>query len=677
MKQRFSLFIFLILQISFTVSAQDKAPINFDKITAKDFSLEGIAADTSFGAIVLADIGKSSFVANDKEYFSTIFKRQVRIKIISSKGFDIATVKIPLYKSNGSNDKETLESVSASTYNLVDGKIVETKLNKDNIYKEEQDRNHSLRKFTMPGIKEGSVIDISYTIKSDFLFNLQPWKFQGSYPTLWSEYNLNLPQFFNYVFLSTGTHPFHLKDSKEKNQDFNVRIVSETGGYYKKEDVILLNSINTISRWVMKDIPALTEEKFTTSINNYISRIEFQLSGIQFPGGELKDVMGSWATASQELLKNKDFGSAFYEQNDWSSNVLNSLKLEGKEPLDKARLIFAYVQKTITDNGTKGIYLSQPLEQTLTSRKGYVADINLLLTSLLKAANLSAYPVLISTRSNGIPIDEYPIMSQYNYVISKLQIGNSTFFLDASKSFLGFGKLPQYCYNGPAALIDETPSIVHLNANDLTEKKETKIVLLNNKENKNLWSGTFNSTPGYYESYDIREKIQASGKTTFIKTLEDSYSGNFSVNNIILTGLDNNEGSVTSTYNIRLDRENESNLIYLNPMMKEGLQQNYFRSSERNYPVELPYKMDETYFFEIEIPEGYVVDEIPKSAKVSLNETEGSFEYIITKSDNSITLLTRTKINKTVFLSDEYEALRGFFDYIVKKHAEQIVFKKK
>ena len=60
-----------------------------------------------------------------------------------------------------------------------------------------------------------------------------------------------------------------------------------------------------------------------------------------------------------------------------------------------------------------------------------------------------------------------------------------------------------------------------------------------------------------------------------------------------------------------------------------GYKENLFAAAERRYPVEMPYQIDENYNFQIEIPEGYLVDEIPKSAKVSLNDGEGFFEYLI------------------------------------------------
>src|SRR5205085_6592573 len=116
--------------------------------------------------------------------------------------FDLATVIIGLYKSNTSDAEEKLESLKASTYNLENGTVVETKLDKDKVFKEKYDENHMLRKFTMPSVREGSLLEISYTIHSDFLFNLQPWSFQGSYPSMWSEYQVSIPSFFKYVTIN-------------------------------------------------------------------------------------------------------------------------------------------------------------------------------------------------------------------------------------------------------------------------------------------------------------------------------------------------------------------------------------------------------------------------------------------------------------------------------------------
>jgi hypothetical protein len=91
----------------------------------------------------------------------------------------------------------------------------------------------------------------------------------------------------------------------------------------------------------------------------------------------------------------------------------------------------------------------------------------------------------------------------------------------------------------------------------------------------------------------------------------------------------------------------------------------------------MPYAFDELYTLNMEIPKNYVVEEIPKSARVSLNDGEGFFEYMVAVNDGNIQLRTRVALNKAFFSSEEYASLRDFFGYIVKKHSEQIVLKRK
>jgi Domain of Unknown Function with PDB structure (DUF3858) len=93
--------------------------------------------------------------------------------------------------------------------------------------------------------------------------------------------------------------------------------------------------------------------------------------------------------------------------------------------------------------------------------------------------------------------------------------------------------------------------------------------------------------------------------------------------------------------------------------------------------VEMPYTMDESYMLNMEIPKGYTVEEVPKSARVLFNEDEGFFEYLVQKSEDAIMLRTRIKLNKATFTPEDYEGLREFFAFVVKKENEQIVLKKK
>jgi hypothetical protein len=119
-------------------------------------------------------------------------------------------------------------------------------------------------------------------------------------------------------------------------------------------------------------------------------------------------------------------------------------------------------------------------------------------------------------------------------------------------------------------------------------------------------------------------------------------------------------------------------MLYLNPLFGEAQKENPFKSTERKYPVEMPYTFDETIVATVYVPTGFEVEEMPKQVRVKLNEeNEGVFEYAIAQSGNIISLRSRVKIDRTFYLPEDYEMLREFFNLIVKKQGEQIVFKKK
>lgn len=650
------------------LTAQEKLNLKFGKVSPEDFNLSEYKFDTSAGAVYIADVGTADFEGNKKSWFSIYFKRQVRIKILNKNGFDAATFEIPVYD-DGSIEEE-IERLKAVTYNLEDGKVVETKLEEKSIFKDKLSKKWSVKKFTLPAVKEGSIIEISYTIKSDDMFNLRTWEFQGEYPRLWSEYTARIPECFNYVMLAQGYHPFHIK---KQDMSFKTYSIIENNGA-SSSNVYTMRANVYDNRWVMKDVPALKEEKFITTLDNYTAKIQFQLSELRHPLAP-KSVMGNWLTFSQDLLKREDFGMAIDRANNWLDDDMKAITAGSKTQLDKAKKIYAYVRNNFTCTNYNSFLIGDNLKTVVKRKNGTVGDINLLLIAMLKHENIMAEPVLMSTRGHGLTHEVYPLMERFNYVIAGCVIDNQEYYLDATEPKLGFNKLPSRCYNGHARFISSSsPDPAYFVADSVKESKLTTVFIANG-ENKKLIS-SLTSKLGYYESLSIRDKVTEKGKDELLKSIKTQYAGEYEISALELDSLDNKDEQVQVRYNI--DRENfTEDIVYFNPMLAEGYKDNFFKSAERVYPVEMPYAMDEMYILNMEIPAGYEVDEIPKSAKVAMNENEGFFEYLISKTPTSIMLRSRVKLNKANFLPEDYEGLRGFFDYVVKKHAEQIVFKKK
>jgi hypothetical protein len=655
--------------------AQDKLPVKFGKVTPDDFKVTAAGLDSSADAMVLADFGTSTFDGNSRGGFDLTFKRSTRLRILKRTGFDAATIKIPIYI--GTQNSERIVGLKASTYTLEDGKVVETKLDSKSIFTDKLNKHWVEQKFTFPALKEGAILEYSYTEVSPFLFNLQPWEFQGAYPCLWSEYQVEMPNFFRYVTLTQGYLPFKVNSKDSRVQNFHL---TDPGGaegdqFYTFGDEVVTH------RWVMTDVPAMKEESYTTTVDNYVSKVEFQLSGIQYPGGVYHDLMGNWFKLSEDLLKDEDFGVDLARGNGWMDDDLKTITKGAANDLEKAQKIFAFVRDNFTCSSHGNLYLSNSLKTVYKNKNGNEADLNLLLTAMLIHAGLTADPIILSTRSNGFTHPIYPLLTRYNYVISQVTIDSAVYRLDASEPWMAFGRLPRRCYNGTGRIINkEKPYIADLSADSLIEGNVT-LAIVSNDEKGGL-TARIQNKPGYQESEDLRQEVKDQGQQAYLKKLQTGFQGTFAggeatVANLEMDSVLQPDQPLNVAYDVQLTPDSTSDVYYFIPILAGAYRENPFKAAVRTYPVEMPYAMDETYTLMMDIPPGYVVDELPKSAKVSYNTDEGFFEYLIVKSGDQIQFRSRIKLKKANYSPEDYASLRDFFAYIVKKQGEQIVFKKK
>lgn len=652
-----------------TVAAAQESPYaKFGKITPDALQAKVYAIDSSAGAVILSDIGESSVEGNTKGWFSVYSTRHKVIHILNKSAYDEASVEIDLYTDGEAEEK--LEELTAVTYNLENGKVVESKLDRNNLFSEKADINHVIKKFTFPNVKEGSIIEYSYKVSSDFLNNVDPWVFQSRLPTLWSEFVFSVPDFFSYSFISQGYINPLLNDKKVRYATFLVRDnqTAESSPSYR------ISSNVTDYRWIFKSVPELKTESYTSTLRNHVAKLEFQLASRNLPLVP-KDYRGTWPGLSKELMESEYFGKEVNENNGWLADNVKKLTAGAASEMEKAKRVYQYVRDHFVCTQRNALYTSQSLKATFKGEKGTAAEINLLLTAMLRNAGIRADPIILSTSHHGYTLEMYPLLSRFNYVIAKVQADGKDVYLDAAHNHLGFAKLLPECYNGHARVVNEEATPVYLVADSLKDRKMT--ALLFTKGTQSLWQGHMNQTPGYFESYELRDRIKADGQEKFFKDIQKDLGAEVKLSNSQVDSLNSYDNPIGIHYDLDFNPDKED-ILYINPMFGEGYKTNPFKSAERRYPVEMPYTTDETYIFNMEVPDGYEVDELPKQVRAKFDaEGKTFFEYLIQNSGGIINLRSRIKIARAYFAPEEYEGLREFFNLIVKKHSEQIVFKKK
>lgn len=673
---------------SFSLTAQD-APIKFGKIDMADLQMKVYPKDTAAEAVILGDIGKASFNYDDsKNRFYVVYERHRRIKILKKSGYDWATIKVPLYKGSKSNVEESLYDLKGYTYNLENGQIEKEKLDKEAIFLDKGDENRAVKRFAFSKVKEGSIIEYSYSIRSDFYYNFRDWSFQSSIPVAWSEFSVNTPSYFNYRQLMQGYEPLVVNTTKNGEMSFTVKVERNTNNRptWASASSNLGSSaptsekVTTLAkeyRWAMKDVPAIRSEPFMTTIDDYIAKMSFELYSTDFPGSLVKNYAESWESLNERLLDNEYFGQQL-NRSGFLKDMATLIKASHKDTIQQINMAYQLIKQAMTYDGKETFYVGSTLKKALETKTGNVADVNLMLVVLLKELGYEANPVILSTRDNGRVLDNYVLLSKFNYVIAQVDIGGKDLLMDATASNNSLGVLPIRCLNGQGRLISKKDNRwVELLSNQ--KMGDTGIGQFNlsadNKANGNLTI----SHIGYNGIHEHKKYIQQ-GKEKYLEEFKKK-SPNWQITKIDIESAEDNSKPFTLNNQLTINdfADISGERIYFNPMMYNAQKENPFKNPDRKFPVDFGTLIEENYVGTYTLPAGYVVEEIPKSIRLSLPEDGGKFTYIISSSpeENKIVITSKILLKKSSYYVEEYEGLRKFYDQIVQKHAEQIVLKKK
>lgn len=648
----------------------------FGKIDLKDLQSNRYEKDTSAEAIVLFDKGSSYYDYVEDKGFSVVFERHLRVKIFKKTGYNFADQEFSLY--HNEHEKEELISLKGRTYNLETGKIVESKLEDRSVFEEAVSKNWTRKKFAMPAIREGSVFEIKYTIRSPFITDIHDWMFQSSIPVAYSEYEVRIPEYFHFNLQSGGYLPFNVNErtiesgtvaflvaSRERSNQYNVGTPS-----YGTETVTF--RINRI-KLAVTDVPAMKAESFVTTVDNYRQKVEFEFQSYQLPLEAIHAFTSTWKDVGETLLRDDDFGGQLKKSGIVKEMVVE-INRKATSPFDKMVLAYEKIKLMMTWNGRHSKYPTTSLREAFNQKSGNSADINLLLILLMKELGLVADPVVLSTRSNGIVKLYPPVLSKFNSVISRVKLDEKTYLLDATQKFRSFDQLPFEYLNGSGLLIAEGQMewVKLLDDEHSGNFCDAKIAIATDGK----VAGTMAFSASGYPGTSVRKEYSDLGEEKYKHDLKEKLKS-WDIEKIDFENMENPAQAVKTTYTMSTREESQpGDLMYLNVLLNQGQRNNPFADPERKYPVDFGCPLKDNYLFVFDIPEGYKVESIPASIRLSLENQGSIFKFMTTAEGNKITVSSSLTINQVIFTSEEYKGLREFFARIVAKHAEQIILKK-
>lgn len=627
----------------YTISDAQVKKVKFGKISQTELESKISPIDSNAHAEVLYTKGDTRFLFSSQglKIETTVHSR---VKIYDKEGYGHSDINVHYYEG-----KESVSNIKAYTYNLDGDNVVKTKLEKTGIFTEKASKNHRIKKFTLPDIKEGSIIEYKYRITSDFFFHLRPWGFQRNIPVRYTCYTVVIPEDIIYSHNLSGYEAIE-----------RVKKGTVINGIYANEYI-----------YTGHNIPAFPNENFISCRHDYLSKIEFELQSTK-TNGMFRDYTGNWKTIHKSLMNNPNFGLAM-KRKAAVKKLLPEIIKDCQNDNEKIKSIFEFVRKTILWNESYSIYAYRKYNKILQEKSGNSGEINLFLITMLKTAGIKCDPVIISTRDNGRIKPGAPNISKYNHCICCVHINDEDIMLDATDDHTSIDLIPYNDYNDIGVIInDQNAETISLKNTKVSSKYVT--INASYKENGQM-TGNLIAKYNNYKAHSFRKSY--SNDEDNISDIEKSME-ELSLQNYKTQNLKDKEKDIIESYDFTLGEDDElPSSLYLNPLLFFTTKNNPFKIEDRKFPIDYPYPEIEYIIIDLEIPEGYQVQELPKNISAVTPDKSCAFIFNFSVIGNKLKIMHQFKVLKTLFLPTEYKTLKQFFEILIKKQSEKIVLTKK
>ncbi|MCC1484813.1 hypothetical protein [Winogradskyella immobilis] len=621
------------------------------KVTKADLEMNFYDKDSTANAVVIYEYGITSI---NRSRFNLTQKVNRKIKLFNKNGFENGNVSIILFGNGGLG--ETIRNLEATTYNIENDSIIATKLKDDQIFVENFDGLSTIVKFTLPNLKEGSVITYKYEVISPFIYKFKPWYFQDDIPKITSEYLSSIPIDWTYNTKLVGGLTLSHMDKMS-----SPKCVSES--FFTSSKVSACENI----LFQLNDVPPFISESFLSSKDNYISKLDYELESIKLPDGKIKKFSNNWEIVDTQI-KESNTGELLKKRGYLKSVIPKDIS-EITDQYEKAKAIYEYVINAYTwNNNNRSI--NDNLKPLTKTKSGSVYEINSLLYNVLNLNDIDASPMLISTRDNGLPTKLYPVITDFNYLIVRVKIDDKIYYLDATDKYVPFGELPFRCLNQYGRIMDfenlSTWEDINISKYSLHQKR---VELSFNDDG--VFNGKLENKTTGFPSQDIR-KAYFEDEDIYLDVFKNAFT-NINIEDHKVNTVNKSEDQFNETIEFTYEPDFINNKIYFNPFLFKFFKENPFRLKERNYPIDFGYKDIYQFSAEIYLKDHLKIIEIPKPVNIIIPNKSGSFLFTCKQEGNKLMVFLKIKFDKPIYGAEYYEALKNFMSKVVEVQNNTIV----
>ena len=634
-----------------------RIPVNtkFGAVSDAEVDLQTYEADTSAAAVMLYRSYLLELIFDADINIVQEITVHERIKVLKEEGKKYADYSFLYY--NDRDIKEYYSGIKVETYNRENGKIVRTKMSKKYDFDEQYSENVRRRSFTAENVKVGSVIEITYKFTSPRYFDIDNIYLQLPIPVNETDVTVGVAEYFHINKSQRGyITPAYTHDDARKQMPVSGGILSY------QEDFDHYHAV---------DLPAMAGESFSYCPSQYRTQVMYDLSGVSIPGSVYQSFSKRWPDVDKAIAESDIVGVVKGKFRDAKELEAALQGVEG----DEERIVAA--RKYVADRvkwDEKSRLVPDSAREILKRGSGSDVDINALVGSALNTLGFVAEPVMIHRRSEGVLLDFHTSLNAFNTFILKVTSpdGSKSWFLDAAREHGALNVL------NPDFLIPQA-RVIHLDGFG---------------EWANLTKLTKDSRVNEVVNVKVAPEGNLVGKVVAKASNEASYSvkahyADFDTEDAYLDELESDEGveitgfeinkeygpTVEISYSFEKDLDGGDRL-YINPFLTSYHSSTAFQKEKREIPVDFPYPEYINYSFALDIPEGYVVEELPEDASLACPPVGGRILFQSKDLGKQVAVNYRFTMNETTVLPEHYADLRVFWETATGIEKSTIVLKK-
>lgn len=646
---------FLIAALTFSfIAAAQTIPVNpkFGSVSDAEIDMTVYSPDTSAVAVMLYREYTMDLVISE---VSGVIVKDItvheRIKVLKEEGKRFGDFSFLYLNSNST--KEAYSGVKVETFNRENGKVVRTKMSKKFDFDEKYAEDVRRRSFSAENVKVGSVIEVAYKFSSPRYYAIDDIDIQLTIPVNQTHIEVGYAEYFGVNRTQRGSVPTRYRKDN--------RIANLPGATSYEVNLDVFDAV---------DVPALPAESHSFCPDQYRGAITYDLSSVVIPGVVFESISMKWPDVDKAISESDIFRVCKGKFRDAKELEAALTGVEG----DEARIAAVrnyVVGKVKWDEESQ--LVPDDAREILKRGSGSDADINALTASALNTLGYTAEPVMIRRRTSGMLIDHHISLRSFDTFILRVTApgGQGPWYLDAARDEGYLNVLNPLFLVEKARVIPFNGSGEWVDLTNLTRSHVSELVKMRMEPDGTL-TGSAQIVANHEDSYLVKAHYNSfDTEDAFLEDIESD-------EHIEITAFEiKKEYGPTAEISYSFEKENEAgSLLYIQPVLSSFHSSSDFRKEERKLPVDFPYPESITYSFSLEIPEGYVVEELPEKVGLTFPSLEGRIQFATQQVGNIVSVLYRASLGKMLVLPEEYADLRLFWETAIGVEKGTIVLKK-